>query len=139
MRIARLVLICAFAVTIVAQAAELRGVVEDTDGLPVPRATVMLGGSANSVQTDDSGHFVITHLNEGDVVLQIHADGFKDKKMDVKVAKATVAVRIALSVAPVSEELTVRASAADPVASDTNLSGFQIESDLLKSVPTQER
>lgn len=47
-------------------------------------------------------------------------------------------MRISLSIAAVKEELTVRATAAEPTAADGNLNGVQIDSDLLKSLPAQD-
>jgi len=55
--------------TPVRQEREVRGIVKDQDGYPLPGANIIIKGTSNGAQTDFNGEFLITVPNENSVLV----------------------------------------------------------------------
>jgi carboxypeptidase family protein len=79
----------------------LRGTVFDSSGAVIPRASVLLRDPqstlARTAQSDEHGGFVFVSLAPGSYELTVHANGFQDQRVDVRVAvSSSLEVRITL-------------------------------------------
>ncbi|MDQ2832777.1 MAG: carboxypeptidase-like regulatory domain-containing protein [Acidobacteriota bacterium] len=61
-------------------AAQLDGVVTDTTGALLPRATVQIGANQTG-QTDTSGRYFIPCISNGTITITVTAEGFATKKL----------------------------------------------------------
>ncbi|HEX9950747.1 MAG TPA: carboxypeptidase-like regulatory domain-containing protein [Rubricoccaceae bacterium] len=87
-RFARPALLAAFALLTVLPAAAqtaLVGTVSDTDGLPIPGATVYLSGTTRGTQTDDTGHFRLAGVAPGAYRLVASLVGYTAGTQDIRV------------------------------------------------------
>ncbi|HSM87917.1 MAG TPA: carboxypeptidase-like regulatory domain-containing protein, partial [Candidatus Limnocylindrales bacterium] len=124
-----------------AQSGVLRGVVEDDTGAAIPHAQVILKNSqaAEIARTvgNDMGEFAFTGLAGGEYVVRLEAKSFKAGETRVSVGAGPLPLQhFHLKVAEVSQEITVNAG--DPVSMDGNMSSFEVNHDLLKSLPVQD-
>src|SRR5690606_195982 len=62
---------------------QVRGIVKDDDGLPVPGATVVVKGSSNYTVTDANGVFAIGIGKEYPVTLQFNLTGYKAEQLEI--------------------------------------------------------
>lgn len=86
---------------------QLDGVVKDTTGALLPRATVQIGGH-QTIQTDSSGHYSIPCVSNGNITLTVTAEGFAPKKFSLIVRSGKpVHKNIQLAVAQVQAEVQV--------------------------------
>jgi hypothetical protein len=134
------------AVTAPAAAVELnatiKGVVSDTDGLPLPRATLVLRSpnlqGDRTTETDDDGRYRLTPLPPGDYELEVGYRGFRtwmSPSMQLQVGTT-------LSVNPIllpegDADYTIDVIAAAPTVDIENTStGVVLDAEFLKHVPT---
>lgn len=93
------------------------GTVSDPTGAAVPKATVTVvntaTGMTREVTTDDTGYFSIPNLLQGTYDVSVTASGFKPfTRRGVSVLTNTVTrVEVALEVGPITESVTVEATA----------------------------
>lgn len=96
-----------------ATAAELRGKVLDSQGAPLPGATLALTQNNLTVQTtwaDETGSFVFLSLAAGSYLLQASLDGFGEATTPVELQEdADQELEIVLSVHQFSEQVEVKA------------------------------
>ncbi len=123
------------------EAGVVMGMVGDPNGAPMSGVKLTMrgqNGDAASGTSDNTGHFRLEGLTAGDYVLVAQADGFKETTVPIQIGTQPVpAQNLRMKLASVSQELTVSA-AVDPVTADGNNDGFQVESDLLKSLPIKD-
>ena len=141
MRIAPLALLLAPAVV---QAVELhatiQGEVVDTDGLPIPRAVVIVVGSdigERSVDTDDSGRFRLPALPPGDYLIEVQHGFFEPwRSGELRVDQSqTVNLSVTLATAESGEEITVYAQT--PAIDVENTStGATLDHRFLRDIPS---
>lgn len=86
----------------------LKGTVVDPAGAPIPAATVALNGLP-PVLTDEQGAFVFT-LRPGAYKLVIAKEGFSDSAQTLDLPSDGLALRLVLSISPVSSAVTVHES-----------------------------
>jgi outer membrane receptor protein involved in Fe transport len=118
-----------------AQDAALMGRVTAGDELPVQGATISLLAATNKVgeaSTGADGRFRLSGVRPGDYALQVEAPGFSTQRVAVRVP-AKEELRLRLSIAPASQQVTVTALAGEveqisTVAQATNvISASQLE------------
>ena len=136
-----LVLFVCFNLAAAQSGSSMRGVVEDDSGAIIPHAQVALksaaGGEAALATSNDVGEFVFNALAPGEYTLRVEANGFKPAQVKLKVGEGAMPLQhIAMKVAAVSQEITVKAG--DPVSMDGNLNSFEVNHDLLKSLPVKD-
>ena len=123
------------------EAGVVTGLVGDPNGSPMSGVKLTMrgqSGDAASGTSDNTGHFRLAGLTAGDYVLVAQAEGFKQTTVPIQIGTEPVPAQILrMKLASVSQELTVSA-AVDPVTADGNNDGFQVESDLLKSLPIKD-
>ncbi len=100
--------------------AEIQGIVADQDGHAVQGANVAVISDArvqNTVHTGADGKFDITGIPAGSYTVEISAPGFSTIQHSVSIAAGSnTSLPIALSVASVSEEVTVEAEGDTSIA-----------------------
>jgi hypothetical protein len=135
--VAVLFLICPFAIGAQELTATLNGVVADSTGAVIPKATVSITqsstGAVRTLQSDESGNYVFSNVPAGTYTLKASSAGFTSfvaKDVILKVGEAR-GLNIQLKAGAASTTVTVEATA---VAVDTesaaqagNLSSEQIE------------
>jgi carboxypeptidase family protein len=124
-----------------AQSAAMRGVVEDDTGAIIPHAQVVLkdgkGAEAGRTTSNDVGEFAFAGLAAGDYSVRVEAQGFKPAEAKVSVSAGAAQLQhVRLKIASVAQEITVKAG--DPVSMDGNLNSFEVNHDLLKSLPVKD-
>lgn len=119
----------------------LRGVVEDDSGAIIPGAQVVLqdskGTEAGRTASNSVGEFAFSQLPAGQYSIRVQAEGFK--ATEIKAVSGAVPAQflhIRMKVAAVTQEITVKAG--NPVSMDGNLNSFEVNHDLLKSLPVQD-
>src|SRR5262245_43268938 len=130
-----LALMLASAVTAGAQGnptGTISGRVIDTDGLPVPGATVTVSSPAlqglRTAPTSANGDYIVPFLPAGDYEVTFELPGFRTVKRAVGVKMAeTQSLNITLEVAAVAETVTVSGQSPDVVLSATVASNFKKE------------
>jgi hypothetical protein len=120
--------------------ATLKGVVADTDGLPVPNAEVRIESpeliTAQNTLTDDEGRYRFAALPPGEYVVKVKHPGFAPWESGVlKVALgATISIDITLAPAGSGETITVVGSA--PAVDVENVqTGAVLDAEFLKNIP----
>jgi outer membrane receptor protein involved in Fe transport len=132
-RIAGLIL-AVTAVTATALAQDVRGVVMDQTGLPLPGATVQVLDGANIVATLTTaadGTFAIDAALGGNVVVA-SLQGFED----TRVSRADAA-KITLLIARAAESTTVIATAGEPAAPSAPLLGGTLNANTVARLPSK--
>jgi len=121
--------------------AELRGIVQDSDKLPLPGATVtVLGpaGPAGQTSTDGAGAFVFRDLAPGAYTVKAELDGFSPlEAKDLELAEA-VATSVEMTLQPALQEaVTVEAAKQeDMVSAPAGASpGGTIQAQVLEEAP----
>jgi carboxypeptidase family protein len=126
-----------------APARTLSGTVLDGSGAAIAKAQVsLLGPDSNpiaQVTTGDSGIFRFDHLTPGNYVLEFHAEGFRDLRINIQLsAKRQNPLRIVLPIATRTENITVATGDTVPVVStetSENQNANVIERNALDRVP----
>ena len=88
------------------------GDVSDRTGLVLPGVVVTVKGTTTLAVTDERGHFTIA-MGTGDATLTFSLSGFQTGEITLKNTSARTNLKIALDVAPLSNEVLVRAPAAN--------------------------
>lgn len=120
--------------------ATLKGVVADTDGLPVPNAEVRIESpeliTAQNTLTDEEGRYRFAALPPGEYVVKVKHPGFAPWESGVlKVALgATISIDITLAPAGSGETITVVGSA-PAVDVESVQTGAVLDADFLKNIP----
>ena len=110
----------------------ISGHVVDADGLVVPGATVTATSpalqGARTATTSTNGDYIIPFLPAGDYELTFELQGFRriTQKVSVKMAE-TMPVNVTLTVAGISESVTVSGSSPDIVPTATIAANFKKE------------
>jgi len=73
-----------------AQTGKLKGVVLDNSKNSLPGVTVHIKNTSNGTQTNETGFFEISNLNDGNYTLSISSLGFKTKELPVTIAQNEV-------------------------------------------------
>jgi iron complex outermembrane receptor protein len=112
------------------------GVVEDTEGRPLPRATVSIPRISRSTRADDAGRFAFGAVPAGTYRVQASVIGYAPAVREVVVGASAAQVRFRLEATPLSLEeiqVTATAGAADARAvaqATAQLSGKALERNL---------
>ena len=69
------------------------GTVSDSEGLPLPGATVVVQGTSIGVTSDFDGNFSITIPSDGDQVLVVSYIGYTNQEVDVS-SQSTITVQL---------------------------------------------
>jgi Carboxypeptidase regulatory-like domain/TonB dependent receptor len=121
----------------------VQGTVEDPTGAKVSQADVKLvsktAGQTLRAVTDEAGHFAFTGVAPGEYFLRVKMEGFEKTELSLSVGDNGIPVqRIALTVAQVTEEITVSGRApSEPLESDQNATSTVLEHDMMKDLPTK--
>jgi iron complex outermembrane receptor protein len=73
-----------------AQTGKLKGIVVDNAKSGLPGVNVMIKNTSAGSQTNESGYFEISNINDGDFVLSISSVGFKTKEVRFTIAQNEV-------------------------------------------------
>jgi hypothetical protein len=117
-----------FAGPLLAQTAELSGLISDPSGLPVPNATVDLKsgetGASRRALSNQGGLYSVPALPPGSYDLTIQATGFKSIQQDVIVLEVDQRARLdfALTIGSNAESVTVEGAAPLLNTSDASVS-----------------
>jgi len=123
----------------------LEGTVVDQAGAAVPGATVNVTSpnliSAQSVTTDDSGHFRVNNLPPGRYMVTVEAAGkgfakFEQKDVDISLSK-TSSLEISLTTGQIGATVNVTDTGGAAVDTTQNTSGTNVSSDQFSNFPTQ--
>ena len=123
----------------------LEGTVVDQAGAAVPGATVNVTSpnliSAQSVTTDDSGHFRINNLPPGRYLVSVEAAGkgfakFEQKDVEISLSK-TSSLDISLTTGQIGATVNVTDTGGAAVDTTQNTSGTNVSSDQFSNFPTQ--
>jgi len=123
---------------------QIRGTVEDTDGLPVPGVVVnltspqqMQGG--RSSDTDTNGDFHFLGLTPGDYHVEAIKAGFNTAAVDARVgAGQTITIKLKLELAKAGEVIVVTGT--KPVVDVTRTeTGVTLSKDMLADIPNSGR
>jgi len=123
--------------------ATLNGVVRDSSGAVIPKATVILQntntGTERESLTNDSGLYVFVSVQPGEYVLKVTKEGFTTatQGLHVLVNQASI-LDFTLAVGSTQQSVTVEASAVNLETSDATL-GSVIESKQVRDLPLNGR
>ena len=112
-----ILLVLAVYLPLVAQTAQITGVITDPSGTSVPAANVVVTNTATGVRhvvvTNDQGYYTILFLNPGDYELRVEKQGFKAAEHPgIKLDVAQIArIDVALQLGALAESVTVAAEA----------------------------
>jgi iron complex outermembrane receptor protein len=116
-----------------ADEARIRGRVLDPAGVPVPGASVELFSRSLDVRrlarTGDDGGFIFERLAPGGYLVEARAPGFGAASREL--APGDPPVDLTLAIAPLSERITVTATASAAAAGDTGKAIDLLDADLL--------
>ena len=134
--------LCGFASLLSAQGVQtgtIRGVVHDSQGLPIPGATVTVTSPAlqgpRVVVTDASGGYVLPNLPPGAYTVRVELSGFGTVERATAVPLGLVVEQsVTLNAAGVSETVQVVAEAPAPVA--TAIVGMNIKHEEIEALAT---
>jgi hypothetical protein len=127
-RLAFVVLALLAAATLLAQNAELSGLITDPSGLAVPRANVVVQsvdtGGTRTVSSNQQGEYSVPALLPGPYNITVEANGFKTVHQNGFVVEVDQRARLdfALTVGSTTESITVQASAPLLNTSDASVS-----------------
>lgn len=117
--------------------ASLSGKVFDMNNTPLPGATVMISGTRNGVNTNESGGFFLTGLPAGRIKIQVSYVGFKSKTVEFDVHPGKNELDIQMESEPVRlEGISVNAQKREqqvidvPITLDVITSGFLKENNI---------
>jgi outer membrane receptor protein involved in Fe transport len=123
----------------------LEGTVVDQAGAAVPGATVNVTSpnliSAQSVTTDDAGHFRVNNLPPGRYLVSVEAAGkgfskFEQKDVEISLSK-TSSLDISLTAGQIGATVNVTDTGGAAVDTTQNTSGTNVSSDQFSNFPTQ--
>ncbi len=123
-----------------AETGDLRGKVEDRDGLPVPNARVTLSGprigGEMTAETDADGRFQILQIPPGQHVLQVEMGGFQGTQITVTV-RLDESAFVPVTLSPAGSTLEVVVETTLPVIDATHSSlNTELNAQQLQNLPT---
>lgn len=118
----------------------VRGTIVDATGAAVPGLPITLGTSTGVLiahtQSDSAGSFSFDGLSAGDVVLTVPASsGFASRIIPLHLKFNITALKVSLSLAAVSQEVTVRNNQTLSTDSSANNDTVSISGDALRKLP----
>jgi iron complex outermembrane receptor protein len=109
-----LLIIPTAAVTVFAQGGSIRGTVTYSgDGSAIHGASIQIVELRRSVVTDDAGRYEFTGVPSGSFTVQAHQEGFGNVTKKVVVSAAAVTADFELTIAGLTEQVTVTSSGAE--------------------------
>jgi hypothetical protein len=115
------------------------GHVVDSQGLPIPSATVTVTGAQGTKQTvtDGTGNFTVPFLTPGTYAVRIELTGFKPVAREGVVVRLgqTVDIPATLIVGELTETVEVRGGTPDTINTRSTTTGANISSDQLQNIP----
>jgi hypothetical protein len=128
-------------VTLLAQSAELSGIVKDVQGAAIPEADVVLVSASTNTQytlkATDHGYYIFRNLSPGRYMLTASAKGFQEARLgDLTLdSGARRQQDVELQVATVAEQVQVKASLLSPNLVDGTVER-RIGTDLIDTLPS---
>ena len=123
MRFHSLVIAFLFAQALFAQTATLRGQVTDESGAVVPRAKVTLAGRSGAVKStvaDSGGSYTFAGVTPGEYTVQASAPELSVAPRKVTLAAGAQSLNLMLTVASISERVTVQDSSGPALTTDSS-------------------
>ena len=121
--------------------AVLKGLVEDSDGLPVPNAAVTLTSESligdRSVETDGQGRYRFPALPPGDYELSVNHPGFASWQSGLLKIAVGATVNVDVTLAPKDSGETIEVVGASPTVDVEQVqTGAILDADFIKHLPT---
>jgi Carboxypeptidase regulatory-like domain/TonB dependent receptor len=118
-----------------------RGTVVDTTGAVVPGLSVAIhkrnGTPIAETKSDAMGNFTFTSLPAGDVVLSVPAAaGFAERTLPLHLTANVTGLRVSLTLASISQEITVGKSRRISTDSSSNRDTVSVSGDDLRKLPS---
>ena len=108
-----ILLLCTFNVPAQSSVTISGTVTSQVNGLPLHGVTVRITQLRRSVETNDKGEYAFTGLAPGRYTLVTHIEGFSDQAQTVNATSGTATADFALSLAAITEEVTVTATGSE--------------------------
>jgi len=88
----------------------IKGNVEDWEGNPVKKATVLIPEISKSTESDETGNFEITQIPSGSYHVEVYADGYMDYSSDPFVLKQSKLSYEVILIKKITREIVVTAT-----------------------------
>jgi hypothetical protein len=126
------------------KAADLSGVVRDSSGAVVPRATVtarhLATNHARQTQTDDHGRYALLNLEIGTHELAVEYQGFRPARLNLELSIGQSAeVNITLTPGGMSENVEVTAAQGLSVETRSSTFGTLVRREQIENLPLNGR
>ncbi len=121
-----------------AESSAVTGIVRDESGRPVADAAIVVrttGGGQEQMVSGPDGRFGGSVPSGGPVVLIVRKDGFAEKRQTLPAGTNRKDVEVVLSLAPVSETVTVTASRLEQPTADVPASVSLLNREIVKQSP----
>ena len=97
----------------------IKGIVEDWEGNPVKKATVLIPEISKSTESDESGNFEITQIPSGSYHVEVYADGYMDYSSDPFVLKQSKLSYEVILIKKITREIVVTATRTPKLYAET--------------------
>ena len=97
----------------------IKGNVEDWEGNPVKKATVLIPEISKSTESDESGNFEITQIPSGSYHVEVYADGYMDYSSDPFVLKQSKLSYELILIKKITREIVVTATRTPKLYAET--------------------
>ena len=97
----------------------IKGNVEDWEGNPVKKATVLIPEISRSTESDESGNFEITQIPPGSYHVEVYAEGYMDYSSDPFVLKQSKLSYEVILIKKITREIVVTATRTPKLYAET--------------------